>query len=131
MTQKEKEILIQDLCARLPYGVKIDMRGYVVPKTLCAIEFTDEKVLFRVKGLNETFDFDVENVKPYLRPLSDITESEKSLYALYVKNTEGFIYSLESCYEMRWCLKHHFDVNGLIQKGLAYDASKDESIRLW
>ena len=102
MTQEDKELLLKDLCARLPYGVKI------------------HKVLYEATTLNER---DIEAFRkgiddmliPYLRPMSSMTEEEEIYY-----NT---VYTRLKFYEKEdWLNAHHFDYRGLIEKGLAIEA---------
>jgi hypothetical protein len=140
MTQEEKSLLLQDLCARLPYGVKV----YAL--------FDKEKPLIREMGLGTLHDFmfnDLE-VKPYLRPMSSMTEEEKkelerlideklnkhigqeddewTPWVLYdttgIKNYVGGerFYFDEMSFIYDWLNKHHFDYRGLIEKGLALEA---------
>ena len=81
MTQEEKDLLLKDICARLPYGVKV----YAL--------FDKEKPLIREMGLGTLHDFMLDNieVKPYLCPMSSMTEGEKKevnrlFTVLYDKN---------------------------------------------
>ena len=108
MTQEDKELLLRDLCARLPYGLKYNYGGYD------GCDYT----MNRVDCNAVDCAFPIENVKPYLFPLSSMTEEQKK---------EGF-YSLSSDYHITydtvdWCNKNHFDYRGLIEKGLAIDAT--------
>jgi len=110
MTQKEKELLIKDLCARLPYGVAVEL---------------DEKFGFN-KGthvlVKELLDlYCVEGMKPYLRPMSSMTEEEKIDYQAFF-NYDGVEYPEEY---VDWLNTHHFDYRGLIEKGLAIEAPND------
>ena len=102
MTQIEKELLLKDLCARLPYGLKYNFSGYD------GCDYTMSKV-----GLNTVDDnFPIEDIKPYLFPLSNMTKEEKKecLKITFVEATD-------------WLNVHHFDYRGLIEKGLAIDAT--------
>ena len=138
MTQKEKELLLQDLCARLPYGVKVDAR------------FDENTLLTREMGLGTLHDFmfnDIK-VKPYLRPLSNMTEEEKkelqkitntTFYASssYISNSNtpiddewhtaynNFVTNVVCNKLISWLDKKHFDhrtdeeEKTLIENGLA------------
>lgn len=121
MTQEEKDLVLHDLCARLPYGVKAQVYGWdeekgevEVPLKIYSIN-TDGYVYF------ETNDYDVnylpvEDVRPFLRPMSSMTEEEKlefSLVPIY-----AFVHFNEIA-KMDWLNAHHFDYRGLIKKGLA------------
>ena len=132
MTQEEKQLLIKDLCARLPYGVKVCARfntgsRYTADVTaICAdrdyIE-TRQNVLHTYRGSS------VEDIRPYLRPLSSMTEEEgkeweqllnynlsdenEMMVTVFVEDTPDYI---------DWFHEHHFDYRGLIEKGLALEA---------
>ena len=141
MTQKEKDLLLKDLCARLPYGVKISVQSWDEEEQEY-IEKVD--VLYSVnkdeyiKSANEDYDFSIEDIKPYLFPLSSMTkEQEQELEELglgyYVTcqdiDDEGYmwdekIFQMIPCTETDdWINANHFDYRGLIEKGLAIDAT--------
>lgn len=123
MTQEQKELLFKDLCARLPYNV------------ICQVEFkSDGKYESKNMILSGIFKdeayFTIENgsvysndYKPYLFPLSSMTEEQKKEYQ-YI--TERWMY--DSSYSISdsidWLNAHHFDYRGLIEKGLAVDATE-------
>ena len=65
MTQEQKDLLLKDLCARLPYGVILNCCK-IVNETLTLIDY---------KGLINN-DYDIDEVKPYLFPLSSMTEEQ-------------------------------------------------------
>ena len=127
MTKEEKELLLKDLCARLPYGV-------------------------RMKGVNEDFELSTStspkrlsyvlnsaDFKLYLRPMSSMTAEEFSEYynikynkITYRDNYKRIdvgkfhnvgIIPIEEYID--WLNSHHFDYRGLIEKGLALEAPKD------
>jgi hypothetical protein len=80
MTQKEKDLLLQDLCARLPYGVKFvsfsqSMKNHSEPVTLRQIYYHNECDANNIEGDNDISTI-IEFVKPYLRPLSSMTNEE-------------------------------------------------------
>lgn len=124
MTREEKELLLKDLCARVPYGVKVnnEIKGDFKIYGICNNFFF---------GRNEVchIDFDVEKIKPYLFPLSSMTEEQKYEYdelihSNNIKSIEGVITSTDcSTAEIDWLLKNNFDFRGLIPKGLAIDAT--------
>lgn len=124
MTQEHKELLFKDLCARLPYEVKLQF-SYVI---------TSPAIL---KGIDKDFiECDIvvcelKDIKPYLFPLSSMTEEQKKEY-------EGIIYKNIELHCERYydvididdfnCLmdfyhKYHFDYRGLIRLELAIDAT--------
>ena len=116
MTKEDKELLLKDLCARLPYGVVVKDRNGVHALTSGNTEFTD---LFNGKC----------NIAPYLFPLSSMTDEQKREYyelihELNVKAIEGEISNADcSIAEVDWLNKYHIDYRGLIEKGLANDAT--------
>ena len=105
MTREEKQLLLKDLCARLPYEVQCEIGGLRHgPYT-----FTGNDVEDLIAG---------RMFKPYLRPISSMTEEEEIYY-----NT---IYITLKFYEKEdWLNAHHFDYRGLIPMGLAFEAPKD------
>ena len=126
MTQDEKQLHLADLCARLPYGVKAQVCGWDEEKGEVQITLkiysinTDGYVYF------ETNDYDVnylpvENVRPYLRPLSSMTEEEKVEYCnLQDKFLLSSQYPVTDGYALYdWLNKKMFDYRGLIPKGSA------------
>ena len=134
MTQNEKDLLLKDLCARLPYGVKIE-RYDTYYGAVSEIDETHNKIdYFRdfVGAIDITFlDKWIEeyNVKPYLFPLSSMTEwQEKELEELdpefyTIINDNGTIECVMNNKTFDWFHKHHFDWRGLIPMGLANDAT--------
>lgn len=125
MTQKDRELLLRDLCARLPYGVIVltpNGSGHV-----CEINFTIFGYEFGV-NINPIIrdTFSINDVKPYLFPLSSMTEEQEEEYCQLqqrvIYNSKGFVNEDVMKY-INWCYKNHFDVNNLIPMGLAFDAT--------
>lgn len=114
MTNNDKELLLKDLCARLPYGVKLKF-NYII---------TSPAIL---KGINKDFiecdiaACELEDVKPYLFPLSSITEEQEKELNNYLMTDKKIM--MRSVKEIDWLYKHHFDVHNLIHYGLAIDAT--------
>ena len=117
MKQDNKELLLQDLCGRLPYGVK-----GVEANTLCSLN-----TVTRFKSIIKNIEYKIEHLgfKPYLFPLSSMTEEQSMEFALLQVNThkDGFLYVCDCANMMKWLLKNHFDIYGLIEKGLAIDCT--------
>ena len=120
MTQEDKELLYKDLCARLPYGVVLDSPNPVDDLWDEAISI-DASTKTVTLLYNERV-FNIDEVKPYLFPLSSMTEEQKEEYQ-YI--TERWMY--DSSYSIGdstdYLNKNHFDYRGLIPKGLAIDAT--------
>ena len=117
MKTGDKELLLRDLCSRLPYGVK-----GVEANTLCSLN-----TVTRFKSIIKNIEYKIEHLgfKPYLFPLSSMTEEQSMEFALLQVNThkDGFLYVCDCANMMKWLLKNHFDIYGLIEKGLAIDAT--------
>ena len=126
MTQEEKELLLTDLCSRLPYDVCVHIR-YKTGEP-CYGKLTPRDIQWLI-------DSKIENIKPYLRPMSSMTEKEKKEF-LYLTNWDENdlidIVKYPHMYEFTislkafdWLNAHHFDYRGLIEKGLALEAPED------
>lgn len=124
MKPEDKELLLKDLCARLN------------TKLVCAIYRTDDQgigyrneILYGYCNIDAWDEFyfgkdcgisinDISKIKPYLFPLSSMTEEQK----------KEWFYTLSSDYHITydtvdWCNKNRFDYRGLIDKSLALDAT--------
>ena len=122
MTQEDKELLLKDLCARLPYNVicQVEFKEngkYNSKVMLLSGIFTDE-AYFTTKGGSIYSN----EYKPYLSPMSSMTDYQKSDYQFI---TERWMndpsHSISDSID--WLNKNHFDYRGLIEKGLAIDAT--------
>ena len=151
MTQEEKELLRKDLCARLPYGVK----AKVLNEDILRYDYSSEEGGF-IKGIENINDglfvieckkdgyvLSYDEFKPYLLPLSSITEMLEELNTIgffkycdtianvsHLESKNGIseeIYTyidIESISGlMNFFHSHHIDYRGLIEKGLAIDAT--------
>ena len=115
MTQEHKELLLKDLCARLPYGVKIQ-----VSYEECSGYFDETVYAVDNCGSFHINDRCIEYIKPYLFPISSMTEEEKLMYEGLMIGTDNISYMLDV---IDWLNAHYFDYRGLIEKGLAIDAT--------
>ena len=124
MAKENKQLLLTDLCTRLPYKTMVkcitDYRH----------EFDEELSVMHIMNF---YQFDI---KPYLRPMSSMSEEEKKeLKELHFYYTDGHIVNDEDkdfkpiivdevhCFcIIDWLNAHHFDYCGLIDKGLAIEA---------
>ena len=122
MTQEEKDLLIKDLCARLPYGVKIELTWWVMDDGMYMNTTLEPDHIDQL--LNDEYG-DAE-IKPYLFPLSSMTDEEKEEYCQLqqkvIYNSKGIVNEDVTKY-INWFYKNHFDINGLIPMGLAIDAT--------
>lgn len=127
MVQEDKELLLRDLCARSPYGVKVSLQigKRKLTGVLDTVYPTDDRVI--VDNLSEAiapinvrsggFLVERDNVKPFLRPMSSMTEEERKEYERFSHFSIGLAPIL-----MDWIYSHHLDYSGLIEKGLALEA---------
>ena len=99
MTQEDKDLLLKDLCARLPYGVILNCCDIVEEKLTCI----DEHGLIN-------HDYDIDEIKPYLFPISKVVEEIVTTSNKHIAVNVDFFH------------KNHIDYRGLIEKGLAIDA---------
>lgn len=133
MIQENKEILIKDLCARLPYGVKVLFENKVFSIDYISAVYEEIKL-----DIPDNYTLDISNVKPYLFPLSSMTKEQLfDVQEILGKNEieigDDFlriVYSerntisyLEILAVLEWFYKNHFDIYGLIPMGLAIDAT--------
>ena len=118
MTQEYKELLLKDLCARLPYGIKFlrESWNYEWDQELSVIEVLED--IDKDGYINRTKVYNVEDIKPYLFPLSSMTEEQQLDLTKFVANS---INGKNILYD--WYNKNHFDYRGLIPMGLAIDAT--------
>ena len=146
MKQEDKELLLQDLCARLPYKVRGE-RIWTAPvsgspeKGIYVFSTFDSDVLTTgyhdcgEHGFREVRDY---SFKPYLFPLSSMTGEQKEELESLGWNFDNFeIHNVSECFGtyreyvahsdcfvlIDWLNKNHFDYNGLIERGLAIDAT--------
>ena len=131
MTKEEKELLLKDLCARLPYGVKLEFYASATKQTyvctLLGLEPEEEEPII-AKTENGYFYMLAGNVKPYLFPLSSMSEEQQKefdqLIELELKAINDEIsHTQVTIFEVDFYNKNHFDYRGLIEKGLAIDAT--------
>lgn len=97
MTQDDKNLLLQDLCGRLPYGVIVHFEGWN-PEKLTQIDLR-ELVFNDMGGIP----------KPCLRPMSSMTDEEEDEYEIIIRS------SLTT--HIDWLNKNMFDYRGLIKRG--------------
>lgn len=127
MTQEEKDLLIIDLCGRIPYGLICKSNSY-------------KNILFNSSHISL---IESEEIKPYLRPMSSMTEEEKKEfihyagyeveesvngrhYEYYLKDYVGTPETPICNYDaIDWLNAHHFDYRGLIEKDLALEAPEN------
>jgi hypothetical protein len=128
MTQEDKALLLKDIYARIPYGVKGCCEGETLNTTpLCwyaehTLEYSVNYMVIK------------NGWRPYLFPMSSMTEEQNDSWrdaflndlamsaTINYPESEKYL-ALSHFKSIEWLYKHHFDVNGLIEKGLALDAT--------
>ena len=138
MTKEERKLVLKDLCSRLIYGVKIrTWTGEIITSDLNTFPYS----------INEMNEEDMwsqfDEIKPYLRPMSSMTEEEKEelkelidsedvdekgVYFLEGGTLEDYLseFSYKLCNIVNdWLNEHHFDYRGLIERGLALKATEE------
>jgi hypothetical protein len=134
MTQDEKKLLLRDLCARLPYGVKGRVSSRDCNNRECDFVATIGGKLYDRFAVAQELWFDNVTIKPYLFPLSSMTEEQKTDCPIsetnlnIIKDNLGCYGIIEIPWRLSflfidWCNKNHFDYRGLIPLGLANDAT--------
>ena len=146
MTKEDKELLLKDLCARLPYVTFVYVEWHETEEleiyegcedgedepnihTLISCDYYGECQLD--DNLYET----IYNIKPYLRPMSSMTDEEKielctiSYAPDEMKTIEEKLYVIKTNAENAtdFYNKHHFDYHGLIEKGLAIEVTPENN----
>ena len=138
MTQEDKELLIKDLCARLPYGVCVEhtsgFRGTLHDLTVY-FTYNDDDTINDYMCYTDFFGDEsckIEFFKPYLYPLSSMTDEqyEEIWHCMEADNKETLLRARSGqkcanpyCNVADYYNVHHFDYRGLIDKGLAIDAT--------
>ena len=128
MTKEERQLLIKDLCARFPYGV------------MCRLSAKDSEAYIdrelKFGGLEHFINGSLD-VKPYLRPMSSMTEKEEKEYNRALKPLSDFIFEQDELFRPIQLYKnipfelyeffnsHYLDFRGFIPMGLALEATED------
>lgn len=117
MTQENKELLLKDLCARLPYGVKVSDNSLGGVDVFNLVGYDGEDFLD-----DDGYWYRVEDCKPYLFPQSDMTQEQMVEYynTLFVDDKGNKYLTVKST---DWLYKNHIDIYGFISMGLAIDAT--------
>lgn len=133
MTKREKDLFLKDLCARLPYNVKVLYNNKVYSIDYISAIYEEIKL-----DTCNNYTLNISNVKPYLFPLSSITkeqlfEVQEILGKNEIETKDGFLHIVDSdrntiSYSeiivlLEWFYKNHFDINNLIPMKLAIDAT--------
>ena len=132
MTQEQKDLLLKDLCGRLPYGVKA-----VLTRTNCrdSVNKVSEKDIYSFRtgrpleedyGQHDYYRVVVTDIKPYLFPMSSMSEEQKIIYGdLCYAIIHSLAWDTQAALNelVDWLNENHFDYNNLIPMGLSLDAT--------
>lgn len=124
MTQEEIDVLLKDLCARLPYGIKVQYENEVFDIDNISPLYEEIKL-----DIANNYTISILEIKPYLFPLSSMTLEQRYELHDLIHNLNVLVINGEigdwivSSSEIDWYNKNHFDYRGLIEKGLAIDAT--------
>ena len=150
MTQEEKQLLLKDLCARLPYGVIIAYKegkndyhcwtlrtlnapgiskSDTAPDSDGEIEYTEQAGIGTRTSIRP---LRLEKMLPYLRPMSSMTEEEEDILYGKVLLEPAYRDDDDACFNddeivsyVDYCYSRHLDMHGLIHKGLALEAPEN------
>lgn len=122
MTQEDKDLLLRDLCARLPHKVIVEFVSYECEEKPWFGELSCKDLDYFIH------DVGIIEIKPYLIPISSMTDEQKKefdqLIELELKAINDEIDPMQATiFEVDFYNKHHLDWRGLITKGLAIDAT--------
>lgn len=139
MTREEKDLLVKDFCARLPYNVKAYVKNWSKLDRKYYEDIYEVKSVFpslnevhvqsKTGSVNVLFGRPDYDIKPYLFPLSSMTEEQKNklqnkLIELELKAINDEIdHTKVAEYEIDFYNQNHIDFRGFIEKGLALDAT--------
>lgn len=128
MTQEDKELLLKDLCTRLPYNVKVLYDNEVFNVDYISAIYEEIKL-----DIPDNYTIAISDVKPYLLPLSSMTEEQKIEYDRLRDFVHTYHYEFgdivddmelyDNWESIDYLNANHFDYRGLIEKGLAIDAT--------
>lgn len=112
MKQEEKQLLLKDLCARLPYHPIV-----YVDKNLPRLKLGVATRVWEYVAVDKP-------CKPYLRPMSSMTEEEREYYNNHLS---GIIAGIDAANFMIWIYSNHLDIFHLIEKSLAIEVTKENN----
>ena len=136
MTQEEKDLILKylDLCARVPHDVKVQYMNNIF-----VVDYISSYKEVKL-DVPDNYTVGISEVKPYLFPLSSLTEEQRNSISHLLLDTQNefppygelntkgcdnlFVSSIKQANVLiNYCLANHLDINGLIEKGLALDAT--------
>lgn len=129
MTRKQKDLLLRDIRSRLPYGIKVKIQNEEGIWRI--LEINSNGTLTTIRNIGYPMDINLSQCKPYLFPMSSITKKqERKLFEIcgiqYINDilyTNSEFTLREVLDGIEWLNSNHFDYRGLIEKGLAINAT--------
>jgi len=129
MITEDKELLLKDLCARLTFRICANLPNhhlvshkYIIHDINIQNGWTSG--ILDCAGRIRIYGAKVEDIKPYLRPMSSMTEEEEEEWWKF-KEEETIVG--EQTKSLDWLNAHHFDYRGLIEKGLAIEVTEENN----
>lgn len=116
MKQEDVDLLLKDICARLPYNVKVLYENKVFSVDYISAIYEEIKL-----DIPDNYTLDISELKPYLFPLSSMTSKQRAELSMIVANEYDMLKSF--LIEIEFYHKHHFDYRNLIDKNLAIDCT--------
>ena len=122
MKQEDKDLLLKDLCSRLPYGVKIYLEDF---PNATLVGVVNEGIILHCDKYDYMYDtpWNIEYVKPYLFPLSSMTDKQVDEYANLRQDIWDKLKDWKCAKLIDWFNKNHFDYHDLINKNMAIDCT--------
>lgn len=135
MTQEEKQLLLKDLCGRVPYVTFVYVHWHETEELEICEGCEDDEEEHNIHtliscnyygecDLDDNLSKTIYDIKPYLRPLSSMTAEEKEDFGAPF-TSEGLVTLADTVECMDWLNSHQFDYRELIEKGLALEAPED------
>ena len=123
MTQEDKELLLKDLCARLPYNFRVEYNGTTLTNIFDVLGIAHGRIILCLPFMSKTECPLIEEVKPYLFPLSSMTGEQYVEFVHLGNATSDDCFDGANFNQLDWLNAHHYDYRGLIEKSLALDAT--------
>ena len=128
MKQEDKQLLLKDLCMRLPYGVICQMEDKLIINESPYYDYPLSEGYIELFRIHKDF-----YIKPYLRPMSSMTEIEVIKFN-NIPSTKNYQivdgdlpWDVANCKQIDWLNGRHFDYRGLIKKGLAIEVTEENN----
>ena len=122
MTQEQKDLLLKDLCGRLPYKVKAQIPNVYGGYTSAIESIDNDGYVVDFEGIH----IEIEFIKPYLFPLSSMSDEQKVFFGdLCYAIIHSLAWDMQAALNelVDWLNENHFDYNNLIPMDLAIDAT--------